>query len=637
MLRIPFPLALGVTRPLWMSAISEAPGSSEEWAERVASRSVPSLISAVTTSSMFWSGSRRTIWGGSTLSFLGRTSSATRGADAKRRIPRLAVQRRFDFMLIRPIRGFPQRRTLSYLNYNRRPLEGPPILKINTLFLGSPTESPAGGYIKAMRLYHRILPAALLVLGLARPLRSEDDKPEFGKDILPILKAHCLACHAHGQVKGELRLETVELMLKGGESGPALVKGDSAKSLLYQVVAGKDELVMPPKKNKIGATPLAPKDVELLKRWIDAGAPALPAPVVLHTEPPQWRPLPPGLNPIHSVAITPDGQFAACGRANQIFIYSLGAGGALSARLVDPTLREGGVADHDLILSLAFSPDGSQLASGGYRSIRLWRRRPAPAAATLDAGAPAAPLAASPDGKTLACAGPEHRIEVWDLATGSKSGTLAGHSGALQSLAYSPDGAQLVSGSADKTIRVWTLADKSSVSVDAGQEIPSVAFVSDGKRIAAGCGDFVIRLYAIPAAGAPWEKPKELKGHAATIGVLRPVGTGKQFLSGSDDGSLRLWNAESAKEERKMDHGAPVSDLAVQADGKRWVSAGGTGAKLWKNNGELQSTLKGDRRAQEAQSSSELTVAFEKEQMAYFKATTAENEKILAAESESAK
>ncbi|HLY12646.1 MAG TPA: c-type cytochrome domain-containing protein [Planctomycetota bacterium] len=488
-----------------------------------------------------------------------------------------------------------------------------------------------------MRLYHRILPAALLVLGLARPLRSEDDKPEFGKDILPILKAHCLACHAHGQVKGELRLETVELMLKGGESGPALVKGDSAKSLLYQVVAGKDELVMPPKKNKIGATPLAPKDVELLKRWIDAGAPALPAPVVLHTEPPQWRPLPPGLNPIHSVAITPDGQFAACGRANQIFIYSLGAGGALSARLVDPTLREGGVADHDLILSLAFSPDGSQLASGGYRSIRLWRRRPAPAAATLDAGAPAAPLAASPDGKTLACAGPEHRIEVWDLATGSKSGTLAGHSGALQSLAYSPDGAQLVSGSADKTIRVWTLADKSSVSVDAGQEIPSVAFVSDGKRIAAGCGDFVIRLYAIPAAGAPWEKPKELKGHAATIGVLRPVGTGKQFLSGSDDGSLRLWNAESAKEERKMDHGAPVSDLAVQADGKRWVSAGGTGAKLWKNNGELQSTLKGDRRAQEAQSSSELTVAFEKEQMAYFKATTAENEKILAAESESAK
>jgi WD40 repeat protein len=488
-----------------------------------------------------------------------------------------------------------------------------------------------------MRHLSRLIPAALLLLGLPAPLRSDDDKPEFGKDIQPILKAHCLACHTHGQVKGELRLDTVELMLKGGENGPALVKGDAAKSLLYQVVAGKEELVMPPKKNKVGATPLNAKEIDLLKCWIDAGAPATAASLVVHTEPPQWRPLPPGLNPIHAVAMTGDAQLAACGRANQIFVYALGGAGALSARLIDPALHEGGIADRDYIQSLAFSPDGSLLASGGYRAIRLWRKRPAPAASTLETGAPAGVLAASPDGKLLATPGPDNSIVVWDLAAGSKTQTLAGHTGPVLSLAFSADGAQLLSGSADKNLRLWTLAGGASVAVDVGQDIQAVAFALEGKRVAAACGDFLIRLYTIPAAGAPWDKPKELKGHSAKITALRTVGTGKQVLSGSEDGSLRLWNAEAGKEDRKMDHGAPVTDLGVQGDGKRWVSAGGMTAKIWKQNGELQSALKGDRCAGDAQTAAELTSAFYKEEVAYFKAATTENEKILAAESENVK
>ncbi|HEV3026201.1 MAG TPA: c-type cytochrome domain-containing protein, partial [Planctomycetota bacterium] len=475
-----------------------------------------------------------------------------------------------------------------------------------------------------------------LLLGAALPLQSEDDKAEFGKDIAPLLKAHCLACHTHGQVKGELRLDTIELLLKGGETGPAIVKGSAEKSLLYQVVAGKNELVMPPRKNKIGATPLSPPEVALLKRWIDEGAWAAPRAVVLNAEAPTWRPLPPGPNPIHSVALTGDGQLAACGRANQIFVYSLGAG-TTSARLVDPSLKEAGTADHDYIQSLAFSPDGGQLAAGGYRSIRLWRKHPAPPQATLEIASAAGVLALSPDGKMLATAGPDGSILRWDLGAGAKLPPLVGHTGPVLSLAFSPDGTQLASGSADQTIRLVTLAGASSGSVPVGQDVQALAFSGDGKRLAAATGDFLIRLYSLPAPGAPWEAPKELKGHGAKISALRPVGTGKQILSGSEDGSLRLWNTESGKEERKMDHGAPVTDLAVWADGKRWASVGGTAIKLWKQNGELQATLKGDRRALEAQNTAERTVAFYKEEISYFKATTQENEKTLASESESAK
>jgi WD40 repeat protein len=475
------------------------------------------------------------------------------------------------------------------------------------------------------------------MLGLAGPVHSGDDAPEFTRDILPLLKTHCLACHTHGQVKGELRLDTVELILKGGESGAGLVKGDAQKSLLYQVVAGKNELVMPPPKNKIGATPLSPKEVDLLQRWINGGATVSAAPLVLNTSPPQWKALPPGLNAIHSVAVSADGQNAACARANQIFIYTLGAAGGLSARLIDPALKEGSFADRDFVQTLAFSPDGLSLASGGYRSIRIWKKRASAPLFTLDLGAPPGVLVPSPDSKLIACGGADGTITLWDPASGHKSKSLAGHTASILSLAFSADGARLLSGSADKTFRLWTLAGGASLPVDAGQEVTAVAFAGDGKRLAIATPDFLIRVYPVPAEGAPAEKPREMKGHSGRITALRSVGSGKQILSASEDGSLRLWNTESGKEERKMDHGAPVTALAVSPDGKRWVSAGGTAAKVWKPSGEIQSTLKGDRRAMDLQNSCELNVAFQKEEITYFKNVSQENEKTLATERESVK
>src|SRR6185503_1860336 len=118
--------------------------------------------------------------------------------------------------------------------------------------------------------------------------------------------------------KAGLILETPQTILKGGDTGPAVVPGKATESLLLKAAAHQDpELVMPPKDNKVAASNLTPLQLGLLKLWIDEGAKG----EVRAAGPIEWQPLPPGLNPIYAAALSPDGQFAACGRANQIFIY----------------------------------------------------------------------------------------------------------------------------------------------------------------------------------------------------------------------------------------------------------------------------------------------------------------------------
>jgi hypothetical protein len=90
-------------------------------------------------------------------------------------------------------------------------------------------------------------------------------RPSFEHDILPVLSAHCLKCHAAGKLKGGLDLRSVASAAKGGSTGPALVRGAAEKSLIVQKITAGE---MPPGKVK-----LAEAEARLVRRWIDAGAP----------------------------------------------------------------------------------------------------------------------------------------------------------------------------------------------------------------------------------------------------------------------------------------------------------------------------------------------------------------------------
>jgi mono/diheme cytochrome c family protein len=111
----------------------------------------------------------------------------------------------------------------------------------------------------------------VLLLALPATLRAWQPPTEpvrFETHIRPILKAHCWQCHGEDdELKGALDTRLARFLLKGGDSGPAFVAGEHAKSLLYERITLGE---MPPGKKK-----LSPREIELFARWIDEGAKAV--------------------------------------------------------------------------------------------------------------------------------------------------------------------------------------------------------------------------------------------------------------------------------------------------------------------------------------------------------------------------
>jgi mono/diheme cytochrome c family protein len=99
---------------------------------------------------------------------------------------------------------------------------------------------------------------------------AADTKVDFAKDIKPIFKKSCMDCHDADGAMGKFRVDKKETAMKGGESGPAIVAGKSAKSPIVFYVAGliKDKQ-MPPKDQ---GEPLTREQIGLLRAWIDQGA-----------------------------------------------------------------------------------------------------------------------------------------------------------------------------------------------------------------------------------------------------------------------------------------------------------------------------------------------------------------------------
>ncbi len=104
-----------------------------------------------------------------------------------------------------------------------------------------------------------------------KPITDVNNAMIFQEVVNPILKARCVQCHNANKSKGDLRMDQIELLKKGGENGPIFVAGQGSESELIKrcLLPLEDENHMPPK----GKTQLSDNQIAILSWWIDQGAP----------------------------------------------------------------------------------------------------------------------------------------------------------------------------------------------------------------------------------------------------------------------------------------------------------------------------------------------------------------------------
>jgi WD40 repeat protein/serine/threonine protein kinase len=323
--------------------------------------------------------------------------------------------------------------------------------------------------------------------------------------------------------------------------------------------------------------------------------------------------------PVLGAVFAPNGQhLASCGADGTLRIWNVASG----------TLKATIPAHKSLANAVAWSSDGLLLATvGDDAHVRVWdagtfklrAQYPRASGQTLSQnrprdrytaipprtslisdsqlGAKLLTVAFSVDGQSIAAAGEEGVIRLWDVATGEVIRTIKGHTDTINYIAFATDGNRIASGSVDRTARVWQLDSPSEpiAVLEPDAPVVSVAFSPDGATLATA--DSQITLWDLPSR----TMKVRMNAHRNEITSITFSPTGQTIASAASDMMIHTWDVTTSVSTAPGDifhntrsnllntyrgHTNAVVCLAFSPHGDRLASAGKDGTiQIWDSTG----------------------------------------------------
>lgn len=202
-------------------------------------------------------------------------------------------------------------------------------------------------------------------------------------------------------------------------------------------------------------------------------------------------------------------------------------------------------------------------------------------------------------GELIISGNSQGEISLWNVTTGQRLQTVAGHSQGVNAVVISRGGEVLASGGDDRTIKVWSvnqvIAGESSPQYAlTGHEgaVVALAISPDGKTLVSGSWDNSIKVWDLTTG----QLRQTLTGHAGLVSSVAISPDGRLLVSGSRDNTLRIWELATGQLMQTLKgHSLSVLSVAISANNQTLVSSSGDGTiGIWDlTTGTLKSTLKG--------------------------------------------
>lgn len=402
--------------------------------------------------------------------------------------------------------------------------------------------------------------------------------PDYQTHVYPIFADNCLGCHNPDKAKGGLVLDSFQAAMQGGGSGAVIQPGNPEQSRLYRLVAHLDTPPMPPMRSK-----LAEDKIDVIRRWIAAGAPAdahaasAATPGTASAAPPEARssapaavgteadpgsadadaaPMPLPLlqtdvkpaeqpPPANAIAVSPAAPLLAVGANGQVLLFHLDDGRLLGAcEFGDARVQD-----------LRFSHDGRQLLAAGG----LAGKRGSAVLFEVETGRQVAEFGKqydavltadlSADGTLVAVGGANRKVRVFDAFAGGMIHEIGEHNDWIEAVRFSPDGLYLATADRGGAMFLWESDTGRKVHELRGHTgaVHALAFSADSAVLASAGHDGTVRFWGVDGGNAI--RQIAAHGGGAKLGDALDVSfapDGKLATCGAD-GRVRLWRGDGGE------------------------------------------------------------------------------------------